>query len=795
MAKIQKKYNPEIFGLKEGFVSVVLPVYNQANLIQESIDSVLNQSYKNFELIIINDGSTDGVEDVLVKYLDRPNIRIYTQINQKLPKALSNGFDFAVGEYWTWTSADNIMMPNMLELMVKKLKSDDGLCMVYADYLAIDDRGASLADTSWRAHNRPVSSSPEIRLPRDTKFLNKIKDNFVGPCFMYRGWIGKLFGDYDTMLGVEDYDYWMRINNFFRIEHIGVDDLLYKYRVHDNTLSANAEMHNIYDKANNLMAYEASRSTFNQKKLRIHVDNLLGNTISNKFKRKNIEIIHTDWNVIPQSDVFIIDAINALKISDELIDSDLIIGIHFDSDIYVSSLDLSDLLARKNIFAIVSDKITSKRIRIDFNGLILDVNSVLFETIVFAFSKNRLFIESTRAEIDLSRSKPLQLSYTCKENKNILLILDNFVSGGLENVVIDLSIYLNNIFNVTILVTKECGSASEIAKKNSLTVIHIDEIGGVNNFKEWLMKSNISLVNFHCSTFQMLLIHELGIPIIQTIHNSYVWFSEEDINNYKKLDRFVTHYICVSKSCLEYAIVNFQLDLDKFSVIENGINIDKFSRANLNKELLRIELGIPEDAAVIVNVASILPSKAQLPLIRAFKDLLTVKQGAILYLIGPALDSHYQLKLIDFLTTNNLQASVKLLGQITNVEDYLNAADLFVLPSFWEGWSLALAEAYYLGLPCVITKVGSSYEFSNYNNVYVVDPPFKNITNLNYTNLEYYLNKSDEIFEAELTAALISSLNIEKSVRIPNNIDVRKIDRRSAYASYVNIFKTKIKWS
>jgi hypothetical protein len=79
--------------------------------------------------------------------------------------------------------------------------------------------------------------------------------------------------------------------------------------------------------------------------------------------------------------------------------------------------------------------------------------------------------------------------------------------------------------------------------------------------------------------------------------------------------------------------------------------------------------------------------------------------------------------------------------------------------------------------------------------VYVVDPPFKNITNLNYTNLEYYLNKSDEVFEAELTAAVISSLNIEKSVRIPNNIDVRKIDRRSAYASYVNIFKTKIKWS
>ncbi|MEN6450541.1 MAG: glycosyltransferase, partial [Thermoguttaceae bacterium] len=78
-----------------GLVSVVLPVYNHAAYLRGAIESVLKQTYANLELIIVNDGSTDGVEAVLAGYLGDPRVRVLTQPNQGLPKTLSNGFEFA----------------------------------------------------------------------------------------------------------------------------------------------------------------------------------------------------------------------------------------------------------------------------------------------------------------------------------------------------------------------------------------------------------------------------------------------------------------------------------------------------------------------------------------------------------------------------------------------------------------------------------------------------------------------------------------------------------------------------
>ncbi|HZN69355.1 MAG TPA: methyltransferase domain-containing protein, partial [Tepidisphaeraceae bacterium] len=175
-----------------GLVSVVLPVYNQAGLLRESIESVLAQTYPHFELIVVNDGSTDGVERVLHEYAGHPKVRLLTQRNQNLPKALSNGFDFARGEYWTWTSADNLMHPDQLARMGEFLRGHPDAAMVYADYLAIDDRGQPLRDPSFRPHNRRSPESPEIHLPRSTTELNTVKDNFIGACFMYRASAGRV---------------------------------------------------------------------------------------------------------------------------------------------------------------------------------------------------------------------------------------------------------------------------------------------------------------------------------------------------------------------------------------------------------------------------------------------------------------------------------------------------------------------------------------------------------------------------------------------------------------------------
>jgi hypothetical protein len=110
--------------------------------------------------------------------------------------------------------------------------------MVYANYTAIDDRGQPLRDPSFRPHNRRGADSPVVYLPHDPSKLNTVDDNYMGPCFMYRGWAGRMIGEYAPEFGLEDYDYWMRINRLFRIAHLDSDEPLYLYRVHDNTISA-----------------------------------------------------------------------------------------------------------------------------------------------------------------------------------------------------------------------------------------------------------------------------------------------------------------------------------------------------------------------------------------------------------------------------------------------------------------------------------------------------------------------------------------------------------------------------
>src|SRR4051794_8428610 len=175
--------------------------------------------------------------------------------------ALNHGFAFAQGEFWTWTSADNVMHPDQLAREVEFLRANPEVVMVYADYITIDDRGEPLVDPDFRRSNRRSSDSPAIHLPRTTEQLNTVEDNFIGPCFLYRGWIGRFLGAYDPNFpGAEDYDYWMQINSLFRIAHLGTDETLYQYRVHENSLSGRAAELRIADRCKRLMVFEQERA-------------------------------------------------------------------------------------------------------------------------------------------------------------------------------------------------------------------------------------------------------------------------------------------------------------------------------------------------------------------------------------------------------------------------------------------------------------------------------------------------------------------------------------------------------
>lgn len=241
-----------------GLVSVVLPVYNGGQLLNAAIESILQQTYPQFELIIVDDGSTDGTPALVDDWARRDSrIRVIHQANQKIPRTLNNGFAHAEGEYLTWTSADNNLHRDFLEKMVGFMAGHPRVALCYANMRLIDETGAPIRQNSWY----PAPDDPSVVcLPEALLRLNSHPENLIGAAFMYRRVLPALIGGYDPALyTVEDYDYWLRISDFFNVCHVDFSEPIYEYRLHKNSLTAHAKELHINEMRNRMMYLETFR--------------------------------------------------------------------------------------------------------------------------------------------------------------------------------------------------------------------------------------------------------------------------------------------------------------------------------------------------------------------------------------------------------------------------------------------------------------------------------------------------------------------------------------------------------
>jgi glycosyltransferase involved in cell wall biosynthesis len=121
-------------------VSIVIPVYNGSNYLKEAIDSALAQTYNNFEVLVINDGSTDNTEKIAQSYGDR--IKYFSKENGGQSSALNYGIEKMTGDYFSWLSHDDVYFPQKLESQIMALdSSDDRIACVYSNYSVIDKNG------------------------------------------------------------------------------------------------------------------------------------------------------------------------------------------------------------------------------------------------------------------------------------------------------------------------------------------------------------------------------------------------------------------------------------------------------------------------------------------------------------------------------------------------------------------------------------------------------------------------------------------------------------------------------
>lgn len=222
--------------MKENTISVILPAYNAEKTIYDAIESILNQSYGDWELIIINDGCKDRTKEIIFGF-DDERIRYFENDGNKgLIYTLNRALKLANGGYVARMDADDISLPNRFEDQLAYL-IDNNLDLIGCETMHIDEFGSVLLDKANSAYS-PNTISKCLRY-----------DN----CIAHPTWLGKKevftqLGGYRNIHSCEDYDFLLRakINNF----KIGVcNNVLLKYRIVGTGISqSNLLKQNLYMK-------------------------------------------------------------------------------------------------------------------------------------------------------------------------------------------------------------------------------------------------------------------------------------------------------------------------------------------------------------------------------------------------------------------------------------------------------------------------------------------------------------------------------------------------------------------
>jgi len=204
-------------------VTLVIPVYNGANYLKYAIDSALQQTYKNLEIIIVNDGSTDGgkTERIVRSYGDK--IKYIYKENGGVSTALNLVIEKMTGEYFSWLSHDDTYEPNKVEAEINYLKQNGLLhkkVIVYSDYYLIDARGRRLSK-AIKNHDELVRK-PEYAL---------LKGNVNGLSLLIPKTAFDEYGEFDTSLkATQDYELWRKMARTYDLIHI--PELLVSTRIH-----------------------------------------------------------------------------------------------------------------------------------------------------------------------------------------------------------------------------------------------------------------------------------------------------------------------------------------------------------------------------------------------------------------------------------------------------------------------------------------------------------------------------------------------------------------------------------
>ena len=208
---------------KSPLISVYITNYNYANYIQQSIESVLNQTEQDFELLIIDDGSTDKSKEIIETYTSHEKIKIIYQQNKGLNVSNNIAIRASAGKYLMRLDADDFLHQSALEILSGVLENNDEMGLVFPDYYLVDNKGN--ITEQFQRHN----FNDEVSL---------LDQAAHGACTMIRKEFLKALGGYNESFSCQDgYDIWLKFTARYKVTN--VNQPLFYYRQHGNNLTRN----------------------------------------------------------------------------------------------------------------------------------------------------------------------------------------------------------------------------------------------------------------------------------------------------------------------------------------------------------------------------------------------------------------------------------------------------------------------------------------------------------------------------------------------------------------------------
>ncbi|OQY97646.1 MAG: hypothetical protein B6D35_14535 [Candidatus Brocadia sp. UTAMX2] len=214
---------------KNSLVSVIVPTYNSARFLPESVGSILAQTYHPYEIIVVDDGSTDNTKEVLQPFMQRIKC-IHLEQNKGSPTARNIGIQAARGAYIAFIDGDDLWFPEKLQTDIGHFSQHPDISMVYSKHLNIDEKGVVSDDAVKK------------RLPSGKIFIQLFSEqNFIlTSSVVVRKEVFEATGLFDEQLfNCQDWDMWLRIAFSFQVA--GINKPLVKYRHNPGSLSKNRE--------------------------------------------------------------------------------------------------------------------------------------------------------------------------------------------------------------------------------------------------------------------------------------------------------------------------------------------------------------------------------------------------------------------------------------------------------------------------------------------------------------------------------------------------------------------------